>query len=42
MLILDLFSLLFVLFIAVKTVPDSKVTIYNMGKFLSVNYRDKV
>ena len=41
MLILDLFSLLFVLFIAVKSVSDSKVTLKNMGKFLSVTYRDK-
>ena len=42
MFILDLFSLLFVLFVAVKTVSDSKVTLLNMGKFLLVNYRDKV
>ena len=41
MLILDLFSLLFVLFTAVKTVSDSKVTLHNMEKFLLVTYRDK-
>ena len=35
MLILDLFALLFVLFIAVKTVSDTKVTLHNMGKFFS-------
>ena len=42
MFILDPFSLLFVLFIAVKTVSDSKVASHNMEKFLLVNYRDKV
>ena len=42
MFILDLFSLLFVLFIAVKTVSDPNVISHNMGEFLLVNYRDKV
>ena len=42
MLIMDLISLHFVLFIAVQTVSDSKVTSHNMRKFLLFNYQDKV
>ena len=41
MFILDLFFVLFVLFIAVKSVSDSKGTLHNMGKFLLVNNRKK-